>query len=551
MKFVKRTDCKSVEELFLNNMGVRDLDGINAWFKRYIVDGYDIKGIDEIVSMISSSDRNTPVIISGDYDVDGVTASSIMYLTLTWLGFTDVKIFIPNRFKDGFGINEKIFELSDHGIIFTVDNGIAQGKVIEEAKMRGYTVILTDHHEPDFDQDGQPIIPAADVVIDPNAIPDSVDFTGYCGAGLAFKIARRLIKDDPGKRQILLSLACLGTICDVVPLREENYVIVRYGLKCLMQRNTTTSGVFALVQTFNLADTISAHDCGFLIGPAINAVSRMLGDATMAVDLLKFDGPFEEARKMATKLIDLNEKRKTDTKTAYNDLKNIIETEKLYEQVPIIAYIPKVSEGLTGILAGRICDEYKVPAIILSDTEEPDVIKGSARSLDGYHIKNHLDMVAPLLLNYGGHENAAGLSMKRSDESGFRDALTSLNDFIRVSSQDVTEYDLELTPDMISGALDDMDRFEPYGEGNEAPLVKISGFKPTPDRYGKYLQRCGADLSTVRIESKYATAIGFRMSDSFTDVDEKSVLNLYGSLSWNCFNGKKKAQIEFTGIEIS
>ena len=176
MKYVKRTQCQNVQELFLNNLGVSSLDEVTTWFRRYKEDSYDIKGIDTIELMIRQLQKDTPVIIAGDYDVDGVTSSAIMFLTLTWLGFKNVKIYIPNRFTDGFGLNGKAFALYDHGLIFTVDNGIAQVEAVAKAKQLGYKVIVTDHHEPSVDENGNAAIPGADVVIDPNAIPGQADF---------------------------------------------------------------------------------------------------------------------------------------------------------------------------------------------------------------------------------------------------------------------------------------------------------------------------------------------------------------------------------------
>ena len=549
MKYVKRTDCSTIEELFLRNQGVACLNDVTEWFRRYNRDEYRLDGIDKVADIIHKLDSDKPIIISGDYDVDGITSTAIIYLTLSWLGFKNVKIFIPNRFTDGFGINDKVFDMSKDGLIMTVDNGIAQTELIKKAKDLGYTVIVTDHHEPGLDDNGYPVIPNADVVIDPCAIPGQADFSGYCGAGIAFKIARRLLNNDPEKRQILLSLACLGTVCDVMELTEENYVFVRHGLKCLKQRNTTTSGVYALVQAFNLADTVTAHDCGFNLGPAINAVSRMLGDATEAMDLLKFDGPFEHSRKDAAKLLSINNTRKQATQEAYRYLKDLIEEKDYAKKAPIIVYLQGISEGLPGILAGRICEEYRVPSIVLTDSTIPGILKGSARSLDGYHMKDHLDKVSYLLEEYGGHAGAAGLSLREENLSVLRDSLVGLNDFIKISDKDIIEYDLETDLKDIKDCLMEMDRFEPFGEGNPAPVFKVKGFMPKQDKFGRRIQLCGSDLTTVRLQSTHGTAIGFNMSSMVKEINESIPMTLYGTLSWNYFNGKKEPQIEFVGIE--
>ena len=371
-KWLKRGTEKDLKSVFLRNIGVNSLDEVNNWFRKSYANEYIIKDMDKAVSLCKEY-QNKPIRIIGDYDVDGTTAVSVLLLGLTSLGFSDVSFRIPRRFSEGFGISEKLIDEVDDGLIITCDNGIAQLDAIRKAKEKGLSVIILDHHEPVI-RDGKKILPDADVIIDPNAIEGSASFSGYCGCGLCYKFIRAL-----GCHKYILdkalSMTALATIADVMELREENYVFVKNGFKALLNPNTTTSGIYALICAFELSKHITAKDIGFKIAPSINACSRMYDDgADKAVALLSFDGPFPHAVSMAEEIISINNERKQLKEIGIKETTAYIEENILFGDCPIIV-TANVPEGIIGIIAGHICEEYHVPAIVLCDTGN-GILKG-------------------------------------------------------------------------------------------------------------------------------------------------------------------------------
>lgn len=240
--------------------------------------------------------QNKKITVIGDYDADGVTGTSILTMGLKEYGFTNVSYRIPRRISEGFGISDSIIDEINEGLIITCDNGIAGLSAIKKAKEKGLSVIVIDHHSPVVIDD-QTILPDADHIIDPHAIPGSADFNGYCGAGLAYKFICALFDGNKQITQKYLGLAAIGTVADVMQLREENYVLVRNGLKALTIPTLCTKGLQALLSVLNLYKDIKSSDIAYRIGPTINSASRMNdAGATSAVELLTYDGPTEEKK---------------------------------------------------------------------------------------------------------------------------------------------------------------------------------------------------------------------------------------------------------------
>ncbi len=410
-KWIKRGSEKLLKDVFLRNIGASSFDEINGWFKKSYADEYHIDRLKEAADLCMKF-KDLHVTIIGDYDVDGTTATSTLLLGLRSLGFKHVSYRIPKRFSEGFGINNTIIDEIESGLVITCDNGIAQPEAIKRAKDKGLTVIILDHHEP-LVVDGEIVYPQADIIIDPNAIMDSADYNGYCGCGLCYKFIKAL---GVSKQTLdkALSMVALATIADVMELREENYVFVKNGFKALLNPNITTSGIYALVCAFDLSRHITAKDIGFKLGPALNACSRMDDDgARNAVELLTFEGPFPLAIIKAESIITLNNDRKSLKKLGLEKAHKIIEDNCLYGDYPIVLRVD-VPEGIIGIIAGNICEEYNVPAIVVCKTEE-GILKGSARSCGDYNMKEHLDKVSHLLIRHGGHAGAAGLSLMQEN----------------------------------------------------------------------------------------------------------------------------------------
>ena len=400
-KWICRHPNESVENIILKNFGVSSAADLNEWFKKSYANQYTINGLKEAVEFAKKFMKSTVTII-GDYDADGTTATSILYLGLKEYGFKDVRFRIPHRFSEGFGINEKIIDEIESGLIITCDNGIAGLDAIKKAKGKGLAVIVTDHHKPVV-IDNETVLPVADYIIDPNAIDGQAVFNGYCGAGLAYKFICELFNFNKTIRYKYLGLAAIGTVADVMELREENYVFVRNALPRLSNPTYTTVGLNALIEAFDFERQITSSDIGYRIGPAINSASRMKDwGADFVVELLTFNGDKEKAAEMAQKLIRTNELRKESEKEAMAKAKEIIEQQNKKDNCPLIVYIPLINEGILGIIAGNLCEKYGVPTLVFTNTlfKGEEILKGSARSCDGFNIKELFDAHAELFIKY-------------------------------------------------------------------------------------------------------------------------------------------------------
>ena len=537
MRWIKKGTETTIKEVVLRNMGVSSTDDINAWFKKSIDNDYKIKGLKEAVEYALSF-KDKKVTICGDYDADGVTSTSILYIALKRAGFTDVHFRIPKRFSEGFGINTTMIDEAGEGLIITCDNGVAQPDVINYAVDKGLAVIVTDHHEP-LVVDDEVVLPNVEHIIDPNAIEGQADFNGYCGAGIAYKFSIELL----GKKcSDLLAFAAIGTVADVMQLREENYVIVRNGLNAISERKVCP-GLSCLLSVLSIKKCY-AHDIGFGIGPVINASSRLNDDGAKDVVNL-FISNDSYAFNEAERLVNLNTKRKELGRNGLKMAKAAIEEECLFGDVPLTVYVPGVPEGIIGIIAGNLCEEYKVPAIVVTDSDD-DTLKGSARSPEGFNIKEALDNVSELLIKHGGHAGAAGLSLKKSDFYSFREAIKVDN--YEPESENITDvyYDLEIDAKDISSALKELEKYEPFGEGNSAPVFKINAFSTSP-RYGSVKKLQGENH--IKLYGASATAIGFGLYDKIKG--EPKSLDLIGKLSYNCFNGNVDEQVEFVDFNIN
>lgn len=428
-------------------------------------------GADIIASSIEAGES---IRIVGDYDVDGVMSTYILYDALSRAG-ARVSYVIPHRVNDGYGINERIIqEAFDDGIdtILTCDNGIAAVTAIEKAVELGLTVVVTDHHEI------QPVIPEADAIIDPHQEGDAYPYSDICGAVVAYKFIQ-VLYDRIGMgfgRYDYLEEVALATVCDVMPLLDENRIFVREGMKRLAV--TEKIGLRALLKSLGLeGKKLTSYHLGFMLGPTINAAGK-LGDATDALELLLCENE-SEAMQRAEAMKELNDSRKAMTEEGEKKALEIIESKLVEEdgdETPadsvLVVYIPGLHEGLAGIVAGRIRERYYRPSIIFTDTDkEPDVIKGSGRSIDAYNMFEKINEHKDLLLKFGGHPLAAGLSMKREN----------LEEFTRVLNEDSGLTRLDLIPKLMIDVpmpmsyasmklAEQISSLEPFGKGNESPL---------------------------------------------------------------------------------
>lgn len=408
--------------------------------------------------------------IVGDFDVDGVMSVYILYKGLKKLGAL-VDYVIPNRIMDGYGINNDIIDAAKFdGVdtILTCDNGIAAIKEVNYAKEIGLTVIVTDHHDIPYGEDGVLLRSNADCIINPKQPECKYPQKTLCGAGIAYTLIKYLFSrtNDIAGADEFIQYAAIATICDVVDLVGENRIIVKKGLETL--NKTGNIGLKALFDMCGIKDKeIGVYHVGFIIGPTINASGR-LDSALYALKLLLCEDVVL-AYEIAKNLRDLNEDRKNLTSSGVEMVINQIEKKNMNDNKVLVVYEPEVHESIAGIIAGRIKDRYNKPTIVLTKGNEG--VKGSARSIEDYNMFEELSKCKNLLNKFGGHPMAAGLSL---DEDKIEALRKRLNEFTSLTDEDLIPkvyIDMELPIEYISYKLiEEIKILEPFGKGNSKPL---------------------------------------------------------------------------------
>ena len=407
--------------------------------------------------------------IVGDYDIDGVCSTYILYQALKRLGGR-VDYAIPDRIKDGYGINESMIQAAEEdGIntILTCDNGISAFSQIQLARELGMTVVVTDHHEVPTDGEME-ILPPADAVIDPKQKGCSYPFPEICGAVVAYKLVQALYEEFGVSREEwldLLEFAAIATVGDVMKLQDENRIIVKYGLKKLGR--TKNVGLRKLAEKTNLdLNSITAYHIGFVIGPCLNAGGR-LQTAKLALSLLLAEDE-NEAEALAQELKDLNDMRKDMTEHWTAEAKVLADTQYRDDRVLVI-FLPECHESLAGIIAGRLREYCQKPAIVLTRSEE--AVKGSGRSIEAYHMFQKLSEVKHLMLKFGGHPMAAGLSLLEENIDAFRRELNEKSGLTEEDFKARLWIDVPMPIDYVRERLvEELKILEPFGQGNEKPL---------------------------------------------------------------------------------
>lgn len=430
------------------------------------------KAIDIILHKIENKKK---IRIIGDYDVDGVISVYILYSALKRCN-ADVDYEIPDRIKDGYGVNVNIIKKAkEDGIdtIVTCDNGISAIEPIKTAKELGMTVIVTDHHDIPFieDEDGNRTVirSEADAILNPKQEDCKYKFKSLCGAGVAFKLIQVLYKElgiDEEEAFKFIEFLAIATVCDVVDLVDENRVFVKKGLEKI--NNTANTGLQELLIECEIQNKkIGVYHLGFIIGPCINASGR-LDNAKKGVRLLLSDDE-KEATLLAKELVRLNEDRKEMTMNGVEEAIEIVENSNIKNDKVFVIYLPHIHESLAGIIAGRIREKYNVPTLILTKSE--DGAKGSGRSIEEYNMFEELVKCKDLLDKFGGHPMAAGFSLKEENIDEFRKRL---NENTTLSEEDLLKkvtIDTVLPLDIITYDLvNDLGRLEPFGKANPKPL---------------------------------------------------------------------------------
>lgn len=428
------------------------------------------KGVDILKEKIVNKEK---ILIVGDYDVDGIVSTYILKEGFKKCG-ANVSYEVPDRVKDGYGINVSIIDKAyENGFrtILTCDNGIAAIEQIKHAKELGMTVVITDHHDiAKVEENGEvkERIPEADAVINPHQKECKYPYEYLCGAGVAYKLLQAIMPDygfSDYEIEDFIQYVAIATVCDVVELKDENRIIVKNGLNALI--NTNNIGLQELIQVNGLADDISTYHLGFVIGPCLNASGR-LDTAKIAISLLSCTERIE-ARNIAIELKELNDQRKDMTGENLEKAIEVIEKNHMYDDMVLVVYLPECHESLAGIIAGRIREKYYKPTIVL--TKGHNIAKGSCRSIDNYDIFAELQKCDSLLTKYGGHPMAAGLSLPEENIDKLRKML---NDNCTLTEDDIIprmSIDICMPLGYITEKLiGELKLIEPCGKDNEKPI---------------------------------------------------------------------------------
>lgn len=470
--------------------------------------------------------------IIGDYDVDGICATYILYKGLKVCG-AEVDTVIPHRIKDGYGINETLIrQACEEGIdtILTCDNGIAAGEALQLGKEKGLTCIVTDHHEvPYQEQEGEKIqiLPQVDAVVDPKQDTCSYPFDSICGAVVAFKLIQILLevcdmeKDCCKQTQReLLELAGIATVCDIMPLREENRILVKTALEYL--KESKNPGLRALIAVNELdASHLSSFSIGFVLGPCINATGR-LDSANLSLELLQAE-TFEEAVPLAAALKEYNENRKAMTEKGVEEAIRELESGKYDMDQVLVLFLPQVHESLAGIIAGRIRERVGKPTFVLTKAEEG--VKGSARSIETYSVYEEMTKCSHLFTKFGGHKMAAGVSLPEENVDEFRRLINANCTLTREDFEEKILIDVPMPMCYVNeNLIRQLEWLEPFGNANEKPIFAQKDVVFKKAFYMGKQKNMARFLVQDEQEREY-TLVLFRRLEQFMDcVNEK-----YGS----------------------
>ncbi|MDO5410743.1 MAG: single-stranded-DNA-specific exonuclease RecJ [Lachnospiraceae bacterium] len=526
----------------MRNRGLETFEEMNSWLHGDLKDLHDpylLKDAERAAKIIAGHIKaGHRIMIANDFDCDGISSGYILKSCLKHLG-ADVYVDTPDRCRDGYGINERLIREAakqDTSLIITCDNGIAALEPAQLAAQLGMELIITDHHEVPFTEENgrkQYTLPRAAAIVDPKQPDCPYPFKGICGAVVAFKLMQVLFDLEKADERFLfglLEIAAMATVADVMELRDENRILVRYGLE--QMRHTENIGLKALIEINQIKEEkLGAYHIGFIIGPCLNASGR-LSTAKKALELLEEKDP-ERAADMANELKALNDTRKDMTAKGVEQARELVESSMLSRKVLVIL-LQQCHESLAGIIAGRIREYYNRPTIVLVDTGEG--LKGSGRSIPAYDMFTRVSRFKQYLSRFGGHTMACGLSLPYENLQPFADALDAdcgltQKDLIPVVPIDIQLPIGYLTEDLIRS----LEMLAPYGNGNTHPLFAEKGFAVEQARVlgvnRNVLKLKLRDLRGLHIDGLYfgdIEAFDRRMEEAF---GTEQVQRMYGGQS--------------------
>ena len=563
---MKKADFNAIGEKYhispilarlIRNRDIIGDDAIDFYLNGTIADLYDgmlMQDMDRAVEILAEKIREEkPVRVIGDYDIDGVNATYILQEGLSGLG-ADVDTDIPDRIKDGYGLNKMLIDRAlDDGIdtVITCDNGIAASDEIAYAKENGLTVIVTDHHEvPYIEMDGEKeyLLPRADAVVDPHRADCAYPFKGLCGAAVAYKLVEALynvMQRDPEDVDYLMENVAIATVGDVMDLNGENRIFVKQGLEML--KRTQNQGLKALIECTGIdVERLNAYHIGFVLGPCINASGR-LDTAKRALELLNARTR-REAVMLAEDLKALNDSRKEMTERGVAEAVNLIETTSLKDDRVLVVYLPDCHESIAGIIAGRIRERYYRPVFVLTKAEEG--VKGSGRSIEAYDMFAQMCRCRALFTKFGGHKLAAGLSLEEDNVQRFRETINALCDLTEEDLQEKVSIDMQLPfPYITEELIRELELLEPFGKGNQKPLFAERNLRVVSPRiFGKNRNVLKCRLEDMQGNQMEAVYFG-DVEKCLKTMEEKKVMSFTYYPSINEYMGRRSIQITIVNYQ--
>ena len=542
----KKFKISPLTSIILFNRGIQDDAEIEKFLSKDINAMYDpflMCDMDKAVERIQAARKNNEKItIYGDYDVDGITAIAILYKHLAEMGIS-VDYYIPDRMQEGYGVNrDALDKIKSEGtsLIITVDTGITAVEECEYAKEIGLDVIVTDHHE------CKEVIPRVYAAIDPKRKDCKYPFKSLAGVGVVFKLIQALDENKslPDLMEKYADLMCLGTVADISPLVDENRIIVTEGLKRF--KNTKNIGLRALIDVSTNGKAITTSTIGYIIAPRINASGR-LGCASRSVELFLTDSS-ENAHNLANSLCEENTLRQQTEQKMFKEALEYIENHPEIKNDKIIV-IPHEEwhHGIVGIVSSKITEKFYKPSILFA--VDKDEAKGSGRSVSGFNLFDALENSSDLLEKFGGHELAAGLTIKSENIEAFRHKI---NDYAKNSIEEAMLVPTILldaaikVPYITIDTVHEINRLQPFGVDNPAPSFAVKNIKIhkiSVMSEGKHLRM------TLLKDGKYLDAEGFGMGEYYHHLEEGDFIDVAFALDINDYKGFQNVQLILKDIK--
>ena len=567
---MKKADFNGIAEKYqispiiarlMRNRDVIGDEAIDFYLNGTVEDLYDgllMKDMDRAVDILKEKiEEGKKIRVIGDYDIDGVNATYILQQGLAGLG-ADVDTDIPDRIKDGYGLNQMLIDRAledDVDTIITCDNGIAAMNEIAYGKENGMTIVVTDHHEvPYLEENGEKkyLLPPADAVVDPHRADCEYPFKGLCGAAVAYKLVEVLYRVSGKSEQEvehlqdnLMENVAIATIGDVMDLVGENRVFVKKGLELL--KTTKNEGLHALMQCTGV-DTanLNTYHIGFVLGPCINAGGR-LDTAKRALELLNASNR-REAVTLAADLKELNDSRKEMTEEGVEEAVRQIESSSWKDDQVLVVYLPKCHESIAGIIAGRIKERYYRPTFVLTRGETG--VKGSGRSIEAYDMFAEMSRCRELFTKFGGHKLAAGLSLEEENVEVFRKRINELADLTEDDLQMKVSIDMRLPfPYINEELIHELKILEPFGKGNGKPLFAESKLRVIQPRiFGKNRNVLKCRLEDQQGNQMEAVYFG-EVEDCLQQMEKKQIMSFTYYPSINEYMGRRTIQLTIVNYQ--